>query len=70
MDEMLEKFRSAPTVAGEERVLVAGQREFEAREERLAKGIPLHPPVVSMLERLADEVGLAMPEALPAGPSS
>jgi len=61
--------RSAPTVAGAERVLVAGQREFEAREERLAKGIPLHPPVVGMLQRLADELSLAMPEALPPGPS-
>jgi L-2-hydroxycarboxylate dehydrogenase (NAD+) len=70
MDEMLQAFRNAPTVAGEERVLVAGQREFEAREERLAKGIPLHPPVVAMLERLANEVGLTMPEPLPAGPSS
>jgi len=69
MGEMLQAFRSAPTVAGAERVLVAGQREFEAREERLAKGIPLHPPVVGMLQRLADELGLAMPEALPEGPS-
>jgi LDH2 family malate/lactate/ureidoglycolate dehydrogenase len=45
-------------------VLVAGQREFEAREERLVKGIPLHDPVVGMLQRLADELGLAMPEPL------
>jgi L-2-hydroxycarboxylate dehydrogenase (NAD+) len=70
MDEMLQAFRSAPTVAGAERVLVAGQREFEAREVRLAKGIPLQPSVVAMLQRLADEVSLAMPEPLPAGPSS
>jgi LDH2 family malate/lactate/ureidoglycolate dehydrogenase len=70
MSEMLETFRSAPTVAGAERVLVAGQREFEAREERLVNGIPLHPPVVGMLQRLADEVGLPMPEALPPATSS
>jgi len=69
MSDMLDEFHSAPTVAGAERVLVAGQREFEAREERLANGIPLHPPVVTMLQRLADEVGLAMPEPLPAGSS-
>ncbi|GAG08295.1 unnamed protein product, partial [marine sediment metagenome] len=31
---------------------------------------PLHPPVVGMLQRLADELSLAMPEALPAKPSS
>lgn len=69
MDEMLQRFRSAPTVAGAERVLIAGQREFEAREERLVKGIPLHAVVVGMLQRLADEVGVAMPEPLPADPS-
>ena len=69
MSEMLDTFRSTPTVAGEERVLVAGQREFEAREERLAKGIPLHPPVVGMLQRLAEEVGVPMPEPLPPEPS-
>jgi LDH2 family malate/lactate/ureidoglycolate dehydrogenase len=56
-------------VAGAERVLIAGQREFETREERLVKGIPLHAVVVSMLQRLADEVGVAMPEPLPADAS-
>jgi LDH2 family malate/lactate/ureidoglycolate dehydrogenase len=50
-------------------VLIAGQREFETREERLVKGIPLHAVVVGMLQRLADEVGVAMPEPLPADPS-
>jgi len=64
MDEMLHAFRSAPTVGGAERVLVAGQREFETRDERLAHGIPLHASVVGLLRRLAEEVGLAMPEAL------
>ncbi|MGQ9571895.1 MAG: Ldh family oxidoreductase [Dehalococcoidia bacterium] len=65
MDEMLREFRSAPTVPGAERVLVAGQLEFETRAERLINGIPLHTPVVAMLQRLADELGLTMPEALP-----
>jgi LDH2 family malate/lactate/ureidoglycolate dehydrogenase len=64
MDEMLLAFRSAPTVGGAERVLVAGQREFETREERLAHGIPLHASVVGLLSRLAEETGVALPEAL------
>jgi L-2-hydroxycarboxylate dehydrogenase (NAD+) len=64
MDDMVQAFRGAPTVAGAERVLVAGQREFETREERLAHGIPLHPSVVGLLRRLAEETGVAMPAPL------
>jgi L-2-hydroxycarboxylate dehydrogenase (NAD+) len=64
MDEMLHAFQSAPTVEGAERVLVAGQREFETREERLVHGIPLHASVVGSLRRLAEEVGLPLPEPL------
>jgi LDH2 family malate/lactate/ureidoglycolate dehydrogenase len=69
VDEMLDAFRSAPTVGGAERVLVAGQREFETRDERLAHGIPLHASVVALLRRLAEEVGLSMPEPLSSGRS-
>jgi L-2-hydroxycarboxylate dehydrogenase (NAD+) len=65
MDEVLDTFRGAPTVGGAERVLVAGQREFETRDERMAHGIPLHASVVGLLGRLAEEVGLPMPEPLP-----
>jgi LDH2 family malate/lactate/ureidoglycolate dehydrogenase len=64
MDEMVRAFRSAPTVGGAERVLVAGQREFEMREQRLAHGIPLHASVVGMLRRLAEETGVAMPNPM------
>ncbi len=67
MDEMVRTFRSAPTVGGAERVLIAGQREFETRDERLAHGIPLHASVVGMLRRLADEVGLPLPEPIGSG---
>jgi LDH2 family malate/lactate/ureidoglycolate dehydrogenase len=69
MAEMLHEFRSAPTVEGAERVLVAGQREFETRNERLANGIPLHASVAAGLRRLAEEVGVPMPEPLASGPS-
>jgi len=64
MDDMLHTFRTAPTVGGAERVLVAGQRELETRDERLAHGIPLHALVVGMLRRLADEVGLPAPQPM------
>lgn len=65
MDEMLDTFRSAPTVGGADRVLVAGQPEFETRDERMARGVPLHASVVGLLRRLAEDVGLPMPEPQP-----
>jgi LDH2 family malate/lactate/ureidoglycolate dehydrogenase len=64
MDEMLDTFRNTPTVGGAERVLIAGQREFEIRDERMANGIPLHPSIVTLLGRLAEETGVPMPEPL------
>ncbi len=65
MDEVLDAFRNTPTVGGAERVLIAGQREFEIREDRMANGIPLHPSIVMLLGRLAEEVGLPPLEPLP-----
>jgi LDH2 family malate/lactate/ureidoglycolate dehydrogenase len=47
-----------------ERVLIAGQREFEIRDDRIANGIPLHPSIVTLLNRLAEEVGVPLPEPL------
>jgi LDH2 family malate/lactate/ureidoglycolate dehydrogenase len=70
MDEVLDTFRSTPTVGGADRVLIAGQREFEIREERMAHGIPLHSSIVMLLGRLADEVGLPALEPLPPDPTS
>ena len=50
-------------------MLIAGQREFEIRDERMAHGIPLHSSIVMLLGRLADEVGLPALEPLPPDPS-
>jgi L-2-hydroxycarboxylate dehydrogenase (NAD+) len=63
MDRMQEAFRTATPVEGRERVLLPGQREFEARREREANGIPLHAAVFTSLDALADEMGL--PRAAP-----
>lgn len=47
---------------GQKRVYVAGEKEFEAEQERLCKGIPLYPDVLHGLYRVAKEVGV--PERL------
>ena len=42
MDEMIRELHATPAEPGEDRVLVAGDPEWDAEEERLARGIPMH----------------------------
>jgi LDH2 family malate/lactate/ureidoglycolate dehydrogenase len=64
MDQMQRTFREATPAAGFERVMLPGEREFEARRRREAQGIPLHTAVVSGLDTLAEELHLARPTPL------
>jgi LDH2 family malate/lactate/ureidoglycolate dehydrogenase len=58
MDAMLREFRACPPVAGADRVMVPGQREFEELRRRREGGIPLYKSVYEMLLRLKDEFGV------------
>ncbi|HLZ68578.1 MAG TPA: Ldh family oxidoreductase [Dehalococcoidia bacterium] len=69
VDEMQRTFRTAEPAPGAERVLLPGQREFEARAERTAQGIPLHESVVRTLVDLAAELGIAAPAPLAPQPA-
>jgi L-2-hydroxycarboxylate dehydrogenase (NAD+) len=42
MDEMIGTLHGTPAELGEDRVLVAGDPEWEAEEERSEKGVPMH----------------------------
>ena len=42
MDEMIRELHATPAEPGEERVLVAGDPEWDAEEERSEKGVPMH----------------------------
>jgi L-2-hydroxycarboxylate dehydrogenase (NAD+) len=53
MDQWITRFRSAKTVAGQERVLIPGDTEREITEQRLARGIPLMQVVIEDLQQLA-----------------
>ena len=46
MDTWLQTLKDTPPAPGNERVLVAGQMEWEAEQDRKANGIPLHPEVI------------------------
>ena len=56
MDEFLQTLKATPPAPGQERVLVAGQPEWEAEQERRVKGIPLHPEVMEWLQGICQEL--------------
>jgi L-2-hydroxycarboxylate dehydrogenase (NAD+) len=58
MDNWITRFRSAKTVAGQERVLIPGDPERESTAERLKNGIPLNPKVVEDLKELGKKLGV------------
>ena len=61
MDDLLRTLKETEVAKGAERVLVHGQKEFEARRDRERNGIPYHPQVVASLEQLGREVELPLP---------
>lgn len=59
MDTMIRDLHSTPPVEGAERVYVAGEREYLARQENLRLGVPLHPKVVYRLKQIGQEFDIA-----------
>jgi len=58
MDDFIAALQATPPAAGAERVLVPGQLEWEAEQDRLRHGIPLHPEVVTWFELACREAGM------------
>ena len=55
MDEFLQTLKSTPPAPGHDRVMVAGQLEWEAEQECRAHGIPLHKEVLHWFEEACTE---------------
>jgi LDH2 family malate/lactate/ureidoglycolate dehydrogenase len=55
MDNWIERFRSAKTVEGFEKVIIPGDPEREMEAERKLGGIPLVGAVVDDLRKLAEK---------------
>jgi L-2-hydroxycarboxylate dehydrogenase (NAD+) len=55
MDHWIQGFRSAKTIAGEEKVLIPGDPEREMEVKRMNNGIPLLQVVANDLQQLADK---------------
>jgi LDH2 family malate/lactate/ureidoglycolate dehydrogenase len=60
MDDLLQRLKNSPTAAGQERIYVAGEKEYEETERRLRDGIPLPAVVLRDLTALGAEVGLGL----------
>lgn len=58
MDNWITRFRSAKTVAGQDKVLIPGDPEREMTQERMKNGIPLNEKVVEDLLALANKFNL------------
>ncbi len=55
MDKWINRFRSAKTIPGQEKVIIPGDPEREMEVERMKNGIPLLPAVVEDLEVLGNK---------------
>ena len=56
MDEFVQMLKATPPAPGCERVLVPGQPEWEAEQERRVRGIPLHREVLAWFEQTEAEM--------------
>lgn len=59
MDEFVRGLKATPPARGFDRVVVAGQLEFETEQQRLRDGIPLHPEVVRWFDTACEEASVA-----------
>ncbi|MBN1483269.1 MAG: Ldh family oxidoreductase [Chloroflexia bacterium] len=59
MDDIIQRLKNTPKAAGEERIYIHGEKEFEQAAERQAEGIPLVRKVYDDIRAIADEVGVA-----------
>jgi LDH2 family malate/lactate/ureidoglycolate dehydrogenase len=60
MDKWIQRFRSAKTIEGEEKVIIPGDPEREMEIIRLKEGIPLLPAVINDLTELGKKFGIAL----------
>ena len=59
IDNWIQRFRSAKTVAGEQRVIIPGEPETAMEVERMVSGIPLIEPVINDLKELGNKLNVA-----------
>jgi len=61
MDSFIRQLKESPKAAGQERIYVAGEKEYLEEEERLRLGIPLNPRVEEDFRELCDLLQVPCP---------
>lgn len=64
MDDYIDALHASPPATGVDRVLVAGDLEFETEQRRRREGIPLHHSVWESLRGLGKEFGVLLPAGI------
>ena len=58
MDEIIEQLKDSPKAAGQERIYIHGEKEFENAERNEREGVPLMEEVVRSLREAGEQAGL------------
>ncbi|HZW04831.1 MAG TPA: Ldh family oxidoreductase [Anaerolineaceae bacterium] len=58
MDRLIRMMKDSPKAAGQERIFIHGEKEFERYEQYTREGVPLLIEVVHSLEQAGEEVGV------------
>ncbi|MBN1954433.1 MAG: Ldh family oxidoreductase [Anaerolineae bacterium] len=58
MDDLQQRLKNTPKAAGEERIYIHGEKEYEVADDRLANGIPLNAKVAEDLRAIGQELGV------------
>lgn len=59
MDDIIQLLRRSAKAEGQERIFIHGEKEFEMADQRMREGIPLHPKVLTDLQQIGEELGIA-----------
>ena len=65
MDDMIQILQDAPKAAGQDRIYIAGEKEFELEAYNREYGVPLIRQIVDDLQIEADKAGVPFPESIP-----
>jgi L-2-hydroxycarboxylate dehydrogenase (NAD+) len=58
MDALLDQLKDAPKAAGQERIYIHGEKEFELSDRNEREGVPLMSEVVEMLKKTGEQVNV------------
>jgi L-2-hydroxycarboxylate dehydrogenase (NAD+) len=58
MDALISELKNSPKAAGQERIYIHGEKEFERAERTIIEGVPLLIPVVQSLKDAGSQIGV------------